>query len=522
MANLFDVLDSSILATASITITDETDAANLAGNISVISGGKNQIYMTGEAAPFSPDWSKRNLVLRPYCIASTVLKPDITGLSSYNPDLFDPKEYPDLQNPGDPNVTSSYIRELKWYIKDMNGVETEIVEDEYFTFSYTHDGKTYSDHRYLVFKNNYLAKDTFVTVVCKFNYYDPFAKIFIPQTYMMDITCISTGQGTNQLIISSVNGTSMYNSKPEYIELYVSYYNDGVRLDVQNEIENPQSSTSLLWYKRTLADDGWVLLDSTTQDSNEFNTEDIKCYEIRRYTSIDSLTGAYVTQKTNSARGGFMIRIYPALIKSSDIIKAVITDSNKGGAQYAALEVVYDTTDTVQAFIASSSGDKLYKGIENTGTILTCMVNYQGELLENGDYRYGDDDEIGNADGKTGIFKYYWFRMSQDGTETHNIYRDFDGNIQMQLVTPDTEMISGPRSLNIDSSHVDNLNMFQCIITDKVAESVKKNLYNLEKSLPTEENIIVASSLNESIGLDPNDIEETIFTAYELNNQNNG
>ena len=45
MANLFNINDKNILATASITITDQTDAATLAGGISVVSGSKNQDYL---------------------------------------------------------------------------------------------------------------------------------------------------------------------------------------------------------------------------------------------------------------------------------------------------------------------------------------------------------------------------------------------------------------------------------------------------------------------------------------------
>ena len=61
--NLFNINSKSILATASITITDQSDAANLAGNISIIQSSKNQVYITGSSNPFSPDWTKQNLVL---------------------------------------------------------------------------------------------------------------------------------------------------------------------------------------------------------------------------------------------------------------------------------------------------------------------------------------------------------------------------------------------------------------------------------------------------------------------------
>ena len=66
-----------IKATASVTIVDETDASMLTGNMLVVKGSKNQIYITGQANPFSPDWSKSNLVIRPFLQASNVTKIEI-------------------------------------------------------------------------------------------------------------------------------------------------------------------------------------------------------------------------------------------------------------------------------------------------------------------------------------------------------------------------------------------------------------------------------------------------------------
>ena len=53
-----------IKATASVTIVDETDASTLIGNMTVVSGSKNQIYLTGQANPFFFFFFKRNLVIR--------------------------------------------------------------------------------------------------------------------------------------------------------------------------------------------------------------------------------------------------------------------------------------------------------------------------------------------------------------------------------------------------------------------------------------------------------------------------
>ena len=75
-----------IKATASVTIVDETDASILTGNMLVVKGSKNQIYITGQSNPYSPDWTKNNLVIRPFLQASNITKEDLTGVE-YNPDL---------------------------------------------------------------------------------------------------------------------------------------------------------------------------------------------------------------------------------------------------------------------------------------------------------------------------------------------------------------------------------------------------------------------------------------------------
>jgi hypothetical protein len=141
------------------------------------------------------------------------------------------------------------------------------------------------------------------------------------------------------------------------------------------------------------------------------------------------------------------------------------------------------------------------------------MINYQGKLLENGDPRYGDDDYDGNQDGETGLFDYYWFRMSQDGSHTYNLYKDFKNEVQMQEVLDDTTLLKSSRIINIKAQHIDDLNMFQCIVVDKETENKTYNLKRLEGTLPTEEEVTTAS-LSES---DPDSI---IGLAYDLKNRN--
>lgn len=504
--NIFNVPFTSILATSSISIANQSTSAELTGSLNIEAGNKNQIYTAGLPAPYSPDWTINNLVIKPYCIASTITKISDT-FETYNPNLFDIQEYPDLNNPEYYERNTTYIKNLKWLIRSVSGVETEIEENESFSFEYN----DCPDNRYLVIKNNFLPRDSYVTIICKYDYNDPYTNSKIAQTYSLDLSCIATGQGTDQLMINNIFGTSIHNNDPAYIELYASYFSNGMETDIQEQIEDPTIQSSIQWYKRASSEDGWILLDATTQDENEFNSETTKCYEIRRYTSSDG-TGNFVTEKTYSARGGFMLRIHPALIKSSDVIKAVFTNTNKSGAQYVATEVVYDTTDMIQAYITSSAGDKLYKEIDTNGTILTCMINYQGQLLENGDPRYGDDDYTGDQDGQQGLFDYYWFKMSQDGLLTYNLYLDLAGEIQMQLVTDDTVLIHAPRSINIKVHHIDDLNMFQCFVVDKKVETNTYNLKRLERSLPSENAVNTASLMAET----PDDI---ISLAHDLNNK---
>ena len=459
--NIFNVPFNSILATSSISIANQSTSAELTGSLVIESGNKNQIYTAGMPAPYSPDWTINNLIIKPYCTASTITKIN-EEFVTYNPDLFDINIYPDLNDEQYYERNITYIKNLKWFTRSVSGIENEIVEDE--NFSFVHE--SCPDNRYLVIKNNFLPRDSYVTIICKYNYNDPFTNSLIPQTYSLDLSCIATGQGTDQLIINNTIGTSIHNNDPAYIELYVSYFSNGIELDVQSQIEDPTLQSSIQWYRRASSEDGWILLNAIDQDDNELNTEALKCYEVRRYISSNGV-GEYETEKTYSARGGFMLRIYPALIKSSDVIKAVFTNTNKNNAQFTATEVVYDTTDMIQAYITSSAGDKLYKDIDTNGTTLTCMINYQGQLLENGDPRYGDDDYTGDQDGQLGLFDYYWFKMSQDGSQTYNIYLDPRRQIQMQLVTDDTELINAPRSINIMAAHIDDLNMFQCIVVNK-------------------------------------------------------
>jgi hypothetical protein len=503
MANIFNINDKNILATASITITDQTDAANLGGGLSVIAGSRNQVYLT-ESGTFSPDWTKNFLVIRPYLYASSITRTGNSG--EYNPDLFSPDEYPSLAAPEVGSPAHINTESLSWYIRDASGTEILInpLENNSFTYNYTHNGVIYADKRFLVITNNIIPKDSFATIICKFTFRDPYAKIFVNQIYEMDLSCLTTGRSNNQLTITTPNGTSIYNNSPSYVDLYASYFKDGVEIDVQKEIESQDKYSNIQWFIRSASGNGWTLLDATKQDENDNSL----LYEVRRYTEINDI-GVYTTEKTTSSRGGFCLRVHPGLITGSNIIKAVFSDTDLN-ASYNALEVVYDTTDDLQAYIHSSNGDKIYQGANSIGTTLTCMLKYQGVLMETDDPRYETN------------FEYYWFRVSADGKITENIYLNNVGeliSVQLPEGSELPELYPTSRTLPIKADDVDKINTFQCAVVDKQAALLQNARTNLILNSPSEEDLITASLLNSQLGLEDNP-DDILNTAYEINTTN--
>ena len=507
LPNLFNINDKSILATASITITDQTDVANLIGGISIVKGTKNQVYLTGSSTPFSPDWEKDNLVLRPYVYASTVTKGD--GLyDSYNPDFFDPKEYPNLDNPNDGYSTVPYINKdtIAWFVRDANGAERIIdpEKDSRFIFNYTTQDtqEIFTDKRFLVIRGNIVPTNSFLTIICRFSFYDPFAKMNISQSYEIDLSCLSTGSGSNRLIINRVNGTSIYNSAPEHIDLFATFFRDGVEVNVQEELRASEKNSTLRWYIRSADGAGWTFLDGEKQDENDNSN----LYEVRYSTSLDPDTHVYTTEKEYSKKGGFWLRVHPALIQGSEVIKAVFY-SQDDKREFSALEIVYDTTDDVQAYIYSSNGDKIYQGVKSLGTELTCMLKYQGKVLDTNDEKYETH------------FEYYWFKVSSDGRDTWNVWLDASGKLNQQLVTEDNpvEMKSSSRVLPIHADDVDHVNMFQCAVVNKMAMALEEQRSNYILNSPSEEDIKAASIFNSNLGIEDNDIDSLMNTAYEIN-----
>jgi hypothetical protein len=102
--------------------------------------------------------------------------------------------------------------------------------------------------------------------------------------------------------------------------------------------------------------------------------------------------------------------------------------------------------------------------------------------------------------------------MSQDGSQTYKLFKNYNDEIQMQEVLDDTQLIKSSRVINIKAQHIDDLNMFQCIVVDKETENKTYNLRSLEATLPTEDGIKAASLLES----DPDNI---INMAYSLKNK---
>lgn len=504
-----------ILATAQLTITDQTDASNLAGNLTVVNGSKSQIYLTGSTQPYNPNWKINNLVIRPYLIATNVYKG--TGLDKYNPDLFDPKEYPNLENPGDINVSGKYIHDIQWYIVDSANNETLINVDEDPRFSHTWTYRNsldqdlvLTDKRTLVIKDNILEKDSLASIVVKFSFNDPFADIKIPVVYEIQINNISTGMGTSKAAINSIDGNAFYNAETnEQLKFEAQYFKEGLAVDLENKLQSGVSNLKVEWFIKT--SNGWSLLEPSTQDNNEWNVPgSTKLYEIHRVLQRDPSGNIISTEKTLNRKGGTVLIITPGLIAGSDIIKMVITDDEQSNLKSSALENVYDNSDPTQCYIHSSNGDKLYKGMDTPGTNLTAMVKYKGTLLEDSDNKYET------------LFDYYWYRIDSLGENIENIYIDEGGQIRFINTTdPSYTTENGfpkktKRTISIKPSHIDYKATFFVDLLNKEEAKTIEYRSNLLKSLPTEEDLENAQIIAINAGFNEYDVDEILNTALDL------
>lgn len=501
-----------VLATAQTTITDQTDASNLAGNMTVVAGSKSQMYLTGSSQPFSPDWKTNNLVLRPYMIATNVYRG--SSAAKYNPDLFDPKEYPDLENPGDLNVTTKYIHDIQWYLVDSANNQTliDVASDSRFSHTWTYTGSddgelVLSDKRTLVIKDNILAKDQVASIIVKFSFNDPFADIRIPVTYEVQLSNLSTGVGTSKAAINSIDGNSFYNAdEHQQLRFKGDYYSEGVYVDLDARLQDGVSNTRVEWFIRT--NNGWTLLDAVTQDNNQWNQPGKMLYEIHRVVTRNEDGSIKTTEKTKNPKGGTVLIITPGLIAGSDVIRFVVTDDQLSDMQSNALENVYDYSDPTQCYIWSSNGDKLYKGMEAPGTTLKAVVTYKGELLSDGDSMYDT------------AFDYYWYRIDGSGTVVENIY--YDAGLKFINTTdPSYTADNGfpkkmGRTVDIQPKHIDNKATFTVDLLNKREANIRMYRNNLLRSLPTEDELRDAKIIAINSGLSKYDFEEITNTAIEM------
>lgn len=532
-----------VLASSQITITDQTDAANLAGHISIVKGSKSQIYMTGTNSPYVPNWSlsDSHLVIRPYLIASSIFA-NVED-AQVNPDLFDPWLYPDLSNPGSPSSGAPFINpnQITWTLIDAAGNRTPInvttgddgVEDEgqdfghVYTYLSDRGNKTIKDKRQLVIKNNIIEKDSIASIEVKFSFRDPFANIFIPVVYSIELSCISTGAGATKAVINPTNGASFYNGESgtidehgrNYLLAVAEYYKDGVLESptvLEQLIENNQ--ISIEWAIRSgSTPGGWAILDSLNQDTNPFNDEEL-CYEICKVTGVTP-TGEYQTQKVSRANGATALKIYRGLIAGMDVIRLTITDDRVSGQESSTIQEYFDYSDPTLVEINSSGGEKLVGGaVGQDKTTLKAVVRHNGKLLADDSPDYGEGEHSA-----VGIFDYYWYRLSGDSKTTHNMWVDTYGTTHFTDVNSiDYRPKKGLRKMEVGRDHIDKKAIFTLDLVDKQAMARAINRANLLESLPNMIEIQEAKNINLRNGVPANDRMAIITTAYELKAYNEG
>ena len=486
-----------IKAIASVTIVDETDASSLTGTMTVVKGSKNQIFLTGQygADAYSPDWSKDNLVIRPFLQASNVTKQDGAGVE-YNPDLFSPEEY------GEALYNYDYIKDIHWYLRDSAGVENEIYESSDFSLSYTYSikgqNRVCSDARQLVIKNNILSKNTTADIVCKFSFYDPFANIYISQQLETNLINIASGQSQSKLVTTCVNGNSVTNNGPGYVDIMAQFFGDNGTEDIDVAIEDGAGNTSCLWYARM--NDNWMLLDP--REDAQAAAETV-LYETMKVKTFNEDTGNYEFEPYFNERGSSAIRIHASLIPGSLAIKCVYTDYT--GTKYYSVQTLQDVTDDTRAVLRCSNGKKLKKGIVEDTTV-KAVITYKGTLLTEESSLYDTE------------FDYYWYKYTVVDDKYVNVYNDPTTNDIIEnedLENP----VKGYRTLYVDTQDIDpteKMADFELVLMEKgalIAEAAQASYYSRAIS---EEDLGTALALNREIGIE-NDYAAAICTAQELN-----
>lgn len=497
-----------VLASAQITITDQTDAANLAGSMTVVNSSKAQTYLNGASAPYVPNWKTNHLVLRPNMMATSIVS------EGKNPDLFDPWLYPDLSNP-------SYITNIKWYLIDQAGNRKELdildsnnnetgTDSTLFghAWEYSREGgikKRITDARQLVVKDNFLDRNEAVTFAMQFAFVDPNTNISIPCIYDIDVNCIASGGGATRAVLSALNGTSFYNDDPQFLSLLCEYYKDGVRQELQDMIESGKSSTAVRWAVRDgSATGGWRIL-----NPGEGTSGSEQLYEICRIK--DDQSGFEPLPSENNARGGVALKVYRGLIAGSDVVRATIEDGDLSGQQSNAMEVLYDYSDPTRIYIDSSNGDKLIAGGDGKDkTALKAVVTYEGTLLEDGAAEYDT------------TFDYYWYKVDSDGNTMYNMYiDDSDGLIKfINVDEPDYETLGfpkkGARSMKVERKDIDKKATFMIDLLDKKASTRLATREYTLANLVSEDQFEKARTINVKNGLTHDDMSSIYETAYEL------
>lgn len=486
-----------IMATAEITIIDETDASVLTGNMQVIKGSRNQVFITGLANPYSPDWSKTNLVIRPFLQASNITKLTEAEVE-YNPDLFDPKEYTNGID------TYNYIKNIHWYIRDSSGSEEEIFESEQYSLTCTYPigdkSIVCNDARQLVVKSNVLSKNSTADIICKFSFYDPFAKLTIPQTLTLSISNLASGLSNSKIVTNFPYGDSITNSGIQYLDVISKFYGDSGEESITDMINDGEANVSCLFY--IMQSNGWNLLDPTLEGQTTANST-TNLYKYKTITEYNLTTGVYTLADTSGAKGSAVIRIYPDMINSSEIFKCVFTDYL--GVSYETIFVLKDLTDETKAEMYSTNGTRINQ-TNTKGTTLKPIVTYKGILLSESSPLYTDE------------FIYYWYKFdySTDEVTVTNVYN----NVSNDLIENDNleVLVPGNRLLNIAPINVNNEAKFAVDIVEKsllTKSAAQENYYSISL---LEEDLNSAIVLCSEAGID--DLETAIFTAKELNTFN--
>ena len=204
----------------------------------------------------------------------------------------------------------------------------------------------------------------------------------------------------------------------------------------------------------------------------------------------------------NNAKGASAIRIHPALINGSEVIKCVYTDFS--GARFNSVEIVYDTTDDTRIDLYCSNGKRLRKGSIDD-TVIKAVITYKGEVLE-------DDSPLYNTE-----FDYYWYKYTISNDRYVNVYNNSENDLieNIDIANP----IQGRRTLYVDTFDITSEEREAKFTLDLLEYGALAKIEAQEafySNAITEEDLGIAMAANYSVGIE-DDIEAAIYTAQELN-----